>query len=151
MQTAPPTHPLWRVSQKYWDYISFRLNPFKRQFFLTAVKDEDEESDLPFNGGPKLNRGISINLKSLINSPAAESPPPSPPKGTTAPHSSPVNNKTVSAASKKSPDAAAAGAASHQSGASKVALVDYPDEDSDEDADNTENGVAAKRVKLETS
>lgn len=118
-----------------------------------AVVDEEDEA---FTAGPKLARAISINLKSLIS--ATDSPPRSPPSSTYPPASAPLSQATSSAVAQLidlapaptlpslGPSKVAPGAV----GPSKVALVDYPDEDSDEDGDG--DGVSSsKRSRIEPS
>jgi len=86
---------------------------------MIIVSGTDEE-ELPFGNGPRqLNRTISINLKSLMS--ATDSPPPSPPTQT-----------ATSQTSTTSPGA-------------KFPLVDYPDEDSDEDGEE----AVSKRPRLD--
>lgn len=98
-----------------------------------AVKD-DEDGDLPFNGGSKLQRTISINLKSLLN---AKNSPPSSPPASTSPNLSPIGKIDVAPAI--------------NSGASTIkGLVDYPDEDSDEDVDSSA-GTACKKARLDNT
>ncbi|XP_067942680.1 serine/threonine-protein phosphatase 4 regulatory subunit 3A-like isoform X2 [Watersipora subatra] len=102
------------------------------------AKDEDEGA---FTAGPKLARAISINLKSLIS--ATDSPPRSPPSAT---YSLPDSSHTTPAAVAQIIDSAPSTALP----ASKVALVDYPDEDSDEEGDG-DGLTASKRSRIEAS
>ena len=128
--------------------------------FLFFVDDEDDDS--AFGTGPKLQRAISINLRSLIT--AADSPPPSPPDSQqhtphNTPHTSPVSSLTKlspvinSAISTTTPAAATAAAVTSTTGISKTSLplVDYPDEDSDEDFSEADGTSPAKRARVNST
>ena len=104
---------------------------------IVAAEDDDE----PFTTGPRLAKAISINLKSIIS--ATDSPPRSPPPTT---YHSPPGTQSTSAAVVQLIDSAP----TPTLGASKVALVDYPDEDSDEEGDG-EGVTATKRSRVEAT
>ena len=123
---------------------------------------DDEDDDSAFGTGPKLQRAISINLRSLIT--AADSPPPSPPDSQqhtphNTPHTSPVSSLTKlspvinSAISTTTPAAATVATVTSTTGISKTSLplVDYPDEDSDEDFSEADGTSPAKRARVNST
>lgn len=118
---------------------------------MVGYLTDDEDDDSAFGNGPKLQRAISINLKSLTS--AVDSPPP-PGAHTVTPHGSPVSPLTNLSpiVSSRSPLTPAATVTS-TTGISKTSLplVDYPDEDSDEDYSETDGTTPAKRARVSST
>lgn len=118
---------------------------FLKYIFYMFV-DDDDDDDSAFSSGPKFQRAISINLKSLIS--ATDSPPSSPGSHGITPHSSPVTSPlTKLAISSVTPSAATNVTSTTPITKSALPLVDYPDEDSDEDFDG-EGMSPAKRSRV---
>lgn len=106
------------------------------RFLLSLSVEEEEDSDMPFSTNSKLQRTISINLKSLLS--AKSTPQPSSPPAGTSPNLSPISKMDVAPTVVPAASAAVKG------------LVDYPDEDSDDDTD-VDSAMACKKVRLDNT
>lgn len=91
-----------------------------------AFADDDDDSAFISGSAPKLQRAISINLKTLIR----DSPTP----GSLASHSISPQSSPVSPIKSATPATVTSTAPITKSA---LPLVDYPDEDSDEDLEGT--------------